>query len=72
MFVYRSSSCGCTGGKPLLMCPACTQCGSLEERPRGYTVSENEVVGKVDSGQMACLMRCPHCGKDEGLWKRQG
>lgn len=71
MFVCQSSFCGCKG-KPL-MCPACIQHGSLEKRLSGYTVSQNETVGKVDSGQMACLnLRCPHCGKDDQLWKRQG
>lgn len=53
------------------MCPVCIQHGSLEKRPSGYIVSQNEVVGKVDSGQMAFLnLRCPHCGKDDQLWKR--
>lgn len=28
--------------------------------------------GSGKSGQMACLnLRCPHCGKDDQLWKRQ-
>jgi len=72
MFVCQSSFCGYKG-KPPLMCPPCIWHGSLKKRPSGYTVSQNEVVGKVDTGQMACLNpRCPHCGKDDQLWKRQG
>lgn len=67
-FACQSSCCGCKG-KPLVFSLHTAWVAGGEAKWR-YGQSK---WGSGNSGQMADFsMRCPHCGKDDQRWKRQG